>query len=309
MIKKIYTTVIYVTLLFTGLFIFLLLLGSLENIHAATSSNQKLKSTVELPSWSLKKIQQKFRIGYFSETLGPSIKKLDDNEIANDGTKLRQPTTMYHSFNVRYLADSKFNLFLSPRISTVLGDRSEFENGESVNVLATDDWLMGFLYTFVKSSKFQYSQRLTHRHPLSQLSQDREILSQVEWQHFIRYSFSSSLTMLFWNNYRYYVFDQAVNQERYRINFRTIFNYSLSDKWSLQFSHELDLQHRNPKKTSDPSYQEPNFFKRYRNYFNFGVGFSPSRKITFIPYLRLLDERNIKNETTIVGLWILGRVL
>jgi hypothetical protein len=283
-------------------FIFFVTTGALaQSIGSFTSS------TASLSTSTMEKLRESYKISYFSEVLGPSIKKWDDNEINERGEKQGTPMMMYHSFNVRYLLTQTFNLFMNPRVSTVIGDRNDLRETDDQNVLVMDDWQFGVFNTFYKSKTFQYNQRLTHRHPFSRASQNSGIDSQIEWQHDLTWMPTSALRIIHWNNYRYYAYENEVNEERYRINFTTLLNYTLNDNWNVQYMHELDLQHRNPKE--GPDQKDANFFKRYKHYNNVGIGYSPVPNLTFIPFLRMMDERNIRNETMMVGLWILGRVL
>ena len=276
---------------------------------ATVSGPGKNTSEADLSFFSLAHLKSHFKINYFSETLGPTIKKWDDNEYLDDGRRDRVPMTMYHSFSARYLVTEKFNLFVSPRFSTVIGDRNDLKDNMEQKNVYMDDWQLGIFYTFYKTNTFQYAQRFTHREPFSRKSRNELIESQVEWQHDITWAVTPAMRIIFWNNYRYYAYNSESPWERYRINFRTLFNYSLNDKWLIQYMHELDLQHSNPKDKAASKHRDMNFIKPYHDYSSFGVGYSPIRDLTFIPFIRLLDNKNIRNETTIVGLTILGKVL
>src|SRR5690606_31045637 len=146
-----------------------------------TSQNE-----VETSLW--KGIKERTRISYFSETLGPTIQKLDDNERNDDGTIADDPTTMYHSFSLRYKMKSWFDLYMSPRFSTVFGNRDDLPDYWDKQALRMDDWQLGFYANFVKTKNFQYRQRITHRAPFSKKSKNEHIESQVEWQHDFTYS-------------------------------------------------------------------------------------------------------------------------
>lgn len=291
---------------FMKMFLFLLLVCS-QAFGQSTSTVNTTQS--DSSPFSLLKLKEKFKISYFSETLGPSITKWQDNEVDDDGTIKRDPTTSYHSFNTRYLLTPNFNLFMSSRFSTVLGNRSELPEYYDQNAFRIDDWQFGIFNTFVKSPNFQYNQRLTHRAPFSKKSKGEHIDSQIEWQHDFSVVVTRALRVIHWNTYRYYAYNEKSTIERHRINFTTLFNYTLNDKWLVQMMHYWDLQHRNPKDESNPKHRDFSFLKKYHNYISFGVGYSPVRDITFIPFIRSVDGATLRNETTIVGLTILGRVL
>lgn len=283
--------------------------AKLPSAPAASATTPANTTSVDIPGFSLQRLKEKFRINYFSETLGPTVKKWDDNEYTDEGRKDVVPMSMYHSFNVRYAMTQKFNLFMSPRFTTVIGDRNDIYDDMEQNNFYVDDWQFGFMYTFLRTQNFQYNQRLTHREPFSRKSRNEHLDSQIEWQHDMTYAVSPAFRIIHWNNYRLYAYDGQSSTERYRINFRTLFNYAINDKWNVQYVHELDLQHRNPHKSNNPKHRDMNFMKPYHDYSSFGVGYSPIRDLTFIPFVRLLDNGNIRNETTMVGLWVLGRVI
>lgn len=275
----------------------------------STQTNVSNNSKTEVSSFSLEKIKANFRINYFSELTATSIKKLNDNEINDDGTYDRVPTTMYHSFNVQYRLLGNWSLFMSPRFSTVLGDRGDLYPGSDPHVMTMDDWQFGVLYNFIRTPTLSYNQTLTHRAPFSNKSKNEFIDSQVEWQHFATWAITPAWRLLAWHTYRYYHYDSRSTTERYRISWRNILNYSWNDKWNTQIGYELDLQHRNKKDNDHPKHRVLNHMKRYHSYISLGMGYSPVRNLTFMPFIRTLDERNIRNETTVVGMWILGRVL
>lgn len=290
----------------------LLLLSTLAHAQSSaslSSGSATNTSTFKFPTFDWQKVKSKFKIGYFSETLGPSVKKWDDNEIEDDGSRKREPMTMYHSFNVRMLTGEKFNLFMSPRFNTVIGDRNDLRPNQDDNVMMMDDWQFGVYYTFITQPTFNYAQSLTHRAPFSTKSRNENIDSQIEWQHLVNWALLPQLRVLHWTNLRYYDFNSEATEERYRANWRTIFNYTINDKWNTQLAYEFDLQHRNPNDPDKGKFREANFMKRYHSYTSLAVGYSPVPSWTIMPFVRTVDERNIRNETTILGLWVLGKVI
>lgn len=290
-------------------FLLLLLISTQVFAQSTAQAPSAPVSQAAVSSFSFKSIKAKFKINYFSETLGPSINKWDDNEIGDNGTKQPEPTTMYHSPTVRFSLIENLSLFLNPRFSTVFGDRNDIRANSDPHVLQMGDWRMGFYYGVINKPKFNYAQILTHRAPYSTKSRNENIDSQIEWTHQATLSLAPALRLLHWTNFRYYEFNEDSTIERHRINWRTILNYSFNDKWNAQLGYEFDLQHRNSNDSSNPKHRDFSFMKRYHSYTNIGIGYSPIADLTIMPFIRSVDERNIRNETTIVGLWLLGKVL
>jgi hypothetical protein len=285
------------------LFLFLLVSSS---VFAQSSEPAKGSSEVELPAWSFQKLKERVRINYFAETFGPNIVKWDDNEVNSDGTRSNLPMRTFHSFNNQVkLFDANY-FILSARFVTVIGDRNELTDRDDTNVFQMDDWQIGFGRDFIKTKTFTYAQRLTHRHPFSTYSKNSGIDSQIEWTHTVNWALAPKWRILHWNNYRYYVYNAETESERYRINFNTILNYDINDKWRTQLMYEWDMQHRNPSK--GPKKQDWNYFKVYENHLSWGIGYNPFDGWSVIPFIRAMELADIRKENTIVGLWILGKV-
>jgi hypothetical protein len=294
--------------------LFLLLLLVCSGVFAQSRAQSPVSSAnptsqATIPTFSFQNIKAKFRINYFSETLGPSIQKWQDNEIEDDGSVKREPMTMYHSLNVRFRTFENLSLFMSPRISTVIGDRNDIRQNADPHVIVMDDWQFGLYYSFISNPTFNYAQTLTHRAPFSTKSRNENIDSQIEWQHQVTWAVAPAWRVLHWTNFRYYEFNENATEERHRVNFRNILNYTINDKWDAQLSYEFDMQHRNTNDTSRPKYRDANFMKRYHSYTSVGIGYSPTQDFTMIPFVRTVDERNIRNETTVVGLLLLGKII
>ena len=90
------------------------------------------------------------------------------------------------------------------------------------------------------------------------------------------------------------------------MNQLTAFNYILNDKWRIQLFNEFDLQHRADKE--GPKQKQWNYFKKYRNYIATGVGYSVTKNLIVMPFLKALNDEDIRPETMQVGLWAFGKV-
>lgn len=287
------------------LFVLLFLLSS--GLFAQTASDSANTVETWFPSLEWKKFKERTKINYFSETLGPSIKKWDDNEVNSEGDRQKDPVRTFHSFNIQYRLVNKLWFFMSPRFVSVIGDRNELGPNDDDNVFQLDDSQIGIYYEYYRSPNLTYGQRLTHRQPFSKYSQNSGIDSQIEWTHTLTWQPATGWRVIHWNNYRYYKYEASSTNERYRINFSTLLNYDFNDRWRTQLMHEFDLQHRNP--STGAKERDWNFFKRYENNLALGVGYSPIKEISFIPFIKSLDLHNIRNENTAVGLWVLGKIL
>lgn len=291
------------------MFLLLLLVSAQVFAQSTAKAPAAPVSQATISSFSLEGIKARTRIDYFSETLGFNINRIDDNEIEDDGAKKREPVAMYHSFNLRFKTFGDLSLFMSPRFVTVIGDRNDIRANADPHVIMMDDWQFGLYYTMLKTPTFNYAQLLTHREPYSTKSRNENIESQVEWTHQVSWVFAPAFRLLHWTNFRYYDYNEQAIEERHRVNVQNIVNYTIDDKWNAQIAYELDMQHRNRKDEDHPKHRDTNFMKRYRSYTSIGIGYTPTPSLTLIPFIRTLDERNIRNETTVVGLWVLGKVL
>jgi hypothetical protein len=277
---------------------------------SATVLRPSNTSSFELPSLSWEKIKARTKINYFNFATGPSLKKWDDNEVSDEGKKNPEPVSMYQSMNIRYNISGANDFFIVPRVAIPMGDTGQLRPTQDHHSIMADDWDFGLYHTFAKTQTLDYGQSYTYRIPISVKTRDNEQVQRFYvWTHWLNWAISNNWRLLHWTTFTYYDFKQESTLERYRANFRSILNYNFTDKWSSQIGYELDMQHINPADRSSSQYRRANYFKRYHSYITAGVGYSPIHHWTVLPYLRAMDERNIRNETLALGFMIFGRVL
>ena len=276
---------------------------------ATVSSNPGNTTTTSFPSLSWEKIKSKMRVNYFNFATGPNLKRMDNNETLDDGTQDIVPTSMYHSVNVRYNIVGQFDFFATPRMITPMGDRHELKKGMDDNAVMADDLDLGGYYTFVRTPTFNYAHALTYRVPFSNKHRREGVDRFYVHQQLVNWALAPQWRVLHWTQFTYYDYDNQQKNARHRLLFRNILNYTFNDRWNAQVSYELDLQRRNPKDSANEKYRSQNFMKRYHSYIGFGVGYSPVQNWTFLPFIRSLDERNVRMETTQLGFMIMGRLI
>jgi hypothetical protein len=292
---------------------FLLLLLVCTQVYAQSTANMPSApantNTTTFPALSWEKIKSKMRVNYFNYATGPNFKRFDNNETLDNGEQDIVPTAMYHSFNVRYNIAGNFDYFMSPRFITPMGDRKELRPGMDDNAVMADDWDFGGYYTFINKPTFNYAHALTYRVPFSNKHRRENVDRFYVHQQLVNWSLAPAWRVLHWTQFTYYDYSNESTSARYRLLFRNLLNYTINDKWMTQFGYEIDLQHRNPKDSANEKYREQNYLKRYHSYITLGLGFSPVHTWTILPYLRTLDERNVRMETTTVGFMIMGRII
>lgn len=266
-------------------------------------------STTTLQQPSLLRWRENLKVRYFGEVVGSNLEKWDDNQYDQNGEKLPTPANFYNQFNIQYKIFSRTSLLVSPRFFAQFGDRNELSNKEDQHVVYTDDWQFGVVQELYKSKQLIFSGRLTHRHPFSNYSQNSQIDSQIEYQNDVTVLATPAISVLHWNTYRYYAYEAGKNEDRYRINFTTIFNYAFSDKWKGQIFHELDLQHRAPKYGNrDVNKQDWNYFEKNKNHLALAFGYAPTPNLTILPFVKALNDERWDWDTTQMGVWVLGKV-
>lgn len=263
-------------------------------------------STTTFGSLNKAKLKEYLRISYFGELAASSIKKWDDNQINADGTKSRDPMSMWHSFNVQTKIYNNTSFFMSPRFYTVFGDRNDLRDNQDQHVVVMDDWQFGLGQNWIKTNTFSWGSRLSHRAPMSVASKNENIDSQVELLQVVTWKPIPQVFILSQTNVRYYMYENQVDSERSRLNQLTAINYMFNDKWKAQLFNEFDLQHRNPK--DGPQQRDWNYFKKYKNHPAVGIGYSPIASLTVMPYIKALNDEDIRPETMQFGMWAFGSV-
>ncbi len=246
---------------------------------------------------------------YFGELLGSNLEKWDDNQYDQFGEKTPTPTNYYNQFNLQYRILPATSVFISPRFLMQIGDRNELSEKEDRNNVTIDDWQIGVLQEYFRNKSLTFRGRLSHRHPLSKASQNSLIDSQIEYQSDLMWLATPRVTVLFWNTLRYYAYEAEKNENRYRINTTTIANYSFNDQWGIQIFHEWDMQHRAPKEGNrNLNKQKWNYFEKNKNHVALGVGYSPTKGWSIIPFVKALNDEDWSAKTTQIGMWVLGRI-
>lgn len=266
-------------------------------------------STTEIKPHSISRWKENLKIGYFGELLGSNLEKWDDNQYDQQGNKTGNPANLYNQFTFQYKFLPTTSLIVSPRFMMQIGDRNELNKNEDQHNVYMDDWLFGVSQEYIKTKKFGFKGRLSHRHPFNTASQNTGIDSQIEYQNDLFFSPTAGHTFIMWNTYRYYAYEARVNEDRYRINTTTIYTYDFTDKWKMQVYHEWDMQHRAPKYGERlKNKQDWNYFEKYKNHIALAFGYSPTPNWTILPFVKALNDEDWSAKTTQLGLWVLGRV-
>lgn len=273
-------------------------------LFAQTTTNT---STTVMPSHELSNWEKNLKVRYFGEYLGSSVKKWDDNQINSEGERTGTPANLWNLWNFQYKVLPSTTFLVSPRYTLQVGDRNELRRNEDPHVWVWDDLQVGFMQDVYRTNTFMYGLRLSHRHPVSTASKNAQIKSQVEFQQDFTWLPTSAITIVLWNNYRYYAYDEQKNERRHRINFTTLYNYAFNDKWKTQLFHDFDLQHQAPKR-GNSNKKDWNYLEKYKNQFALGVGYTPNRYVSVMPFVKALDDENVRWETMQMGLWLFGNL-
>lgn len=276
---------------------------------AQTTGNISSPSNTSSGSFSsdfMAQVRERLKISYFGELSGPNAKRWDDNQSDFEGNRLRDPVNMWHNFNVSTKIYNKTSFVMSPRFYTVFGDRNDLKDNQDQHVVVMDDWQFGLQQQIIKTNSFGWATRLTHRAPFSVDSRNNRIDSQIEWLQVVTWAPISEIFILSQTNLRYYKYEPDAPDERYRMNQLTAFNYILNDRWKIQLFNEFDLQHRSPK--DGPKQKDWNYFKKYKNVYATGIGYNFSPNLTLMPFVKALNDQDIRPETIQIGMWAFGRV-
>ncbi len=292
--------------------VFIILLGlitfsqAFAQTSATFASPLSNTSSTTFGNWNTERLHNYLKVTYFGELSGSSIKKWDDNQINAQGQRTRDPMSMWQSFNILTKLYDRTSFFMSPRFFTVIGDRNELRPNQDQNIVVMDDWQFGINQNWIKTDKVSWDSRLTHRAPFSIASRNEQLNSQVELLQVVTWKPIPQIFVFSQTNARYFMYKAGVEEERYRLNQMTAINWIFNDKWKAQIFNEFDLQHRNP--TSGSQHRDWNYFKKYKNYPAVGLGYNPLPHLTLMPYLKALNDVDIRPETVMFGLWAFGTV-
>ena len=287
---------------------------------AAASAAPSNTTAGTLDSGFMRVVRERFKTSYFGELYGPNAKRWDDNQYDANGVKMNDPVQMWHNFNVGWKLFGKTSAVMSPRFYTIFGDRNDINKSNNSNerrkrqarmdenVVVMDDWQFGFQQNIIKNETVTLDSRITHRAPFSTVSKTANIDSQIEWMQGATWKPIPQIFILSQSTIRYYLYEEQVTEERYRLNQLTAFNYIFNDKWKVQLFNEFDMQHRNAKDKNAKGHKDWNYFLKNKNIIATGLGYNFSPNLTIMPYIKALNDEDIRPETMQIGLWAFGRV-
>lgn len=256
---------------------------------------------------------KKFGIGtldlhmnYFGEVLGPNLGKMDDHQYDERGNKLRDPVTMLHSLTINHQFNPNLRLAISPRFMTPLGEKNDLRQTDDQSSVAMDDWFVGLSQTWIRTTKWSWDTRLGDRLATSTKSKNEGVDGQVEMRQGVTFRARPELTIATQFNIRYYLYEPDVEQKRYRLNQTTFVNYTHTDRWNMQLMYEYEQQHRAP--TQGKGTRAFNHMLKNKDQLALGVGYSVTRDFNIMPFIKTLDNANIRPETMQAGLWVSANV-
>ncbi len=280
-----------------------LMLSSLAHGQASPTFSAQLPKDL-----STNRLRDRLRVNYFGEINGPSAKKWDDNQYDREGNRTADPVGMWHKFGFRgRVADQTF-LGLSPRFITVFGDRGELSEDDDRHTVVVDDGVFSIQQIWVRTDRFSTATKLAWRAPFSTDSRNKGIDGQGEVEQSFGWEAAPELTFSLDLGVRRYFYEGGVNEERVRLNETLITEYVIDDHWSTQVYHEWDLQHRAPKEGSEGR-RKWNYFERNKHILGVGLGYSPVKNLTVMPFIKSLNETDIRPETMQIGMWAFARLI
>ena len=269
-----------------------------DPIYWANLENMKFKkfglSTLDL------------RMNYFGEFLGPNLAKLDDNQYDQTGAKTRDPIIVLHSLNIHTPVTDSLRFTLSPRFMTPVGDKNDLRQTDDQSSLMMDDWTLGLTQNWIRGEKWTFDSRLSERIPTSIKSKNDNVDGQTELRQSLGYRFRPELSMTTQFNIRYYHYNAKAEEKRYRLNQTTFVNYVHTDRWNWQIMHEYEQQHRAP--TTGKRQRDFNHTTKYKDQLALGVGYNFTRTLNLMPFVKALDNANIRPETLQAGLWLSANI-
>lgn len=274
--------------------------GELANLPSSTST-RKIES-FKLANW-----KKNLKVTYFGDYTATTLKKWDDNVYSSSGVRTNRPVNLYNELNTQYQFSDNWSLFTRATFSYQIGDRNELSDTDDQSVISMGDSLVGVLYTIFRNKNVIYNGRVTHKQSTSDYSKSIDQKSELEYRNFVIWFPTYTSTILIWNSYRFYVYGDENDQERYRINNRVIYNYSFNDTWGMQMMSEFVLQHRASKE--GPGTRKWNHFEKYKSSVALGATYKVlNRRLTLIPNIEAQNYEDIRPETLQFGVTLLGKI-
>jgi hypothetical protein len=282
---------------------------------AVTPANTSVASE---DSATMKVLKERLQIRYFSEFLGPNVKKWDDNQVDVDGyggdgkgkfARSSDPINMFNQFSFRWKVADTTRAFVDARFTTQFGDRNGVSDGSDKQVIVQEDQRVGLNYGYFASADKVWTANFLPRFrlPTSEASQDANIVLQPDFLHVLSFQATPSLNFSLYSSARYYWFEQKVDSERYRLYNSPSMTYILNDTFEIYLQYEHELQHRAAEGARKYNYMKESLQDIYAG---MNINFTPS--LTIMPFIRFAQLQrwgwSDQRETMQIGAWIMGNI-
>jgi len=273
--------------------------ASAANTSAGDLSKSKLRRTLD----------EHLQVRYFSEFLGPSVTKWDDNQVdvSKNGNYVKnsEPIGIFHQFSLRWKVMDDTRVFVEPRFTTHFGSRSDIPSTDDQGNLRTEDFRAGLMSNYWTSDSKEWSTtvRVGNRFPMSRASMNADITAQPEALHITSWQINKDVNVSLWNQIRYYWYEPGVDKERWRLYTGPSVTYTFNDTYSLFVMYEHENQH-NAAEGKRAYLHSTNILQDL--YAGVNINLNPS--LTVYPFIRAAQVSTFDDETLQVGAWIMGSI-
>lgn len=255
---------------------------------------------------------QFLQIRYFGEFLGSNLYRWDDTltdvDAKRDYSAGTDPLQWFHQFSFRFMLADNMRLWIEPRFITQHGGRNKMGADEDKQSIQQLDHRVRLQSNYWTSEDKMWSTTIIAgtRLPTDRGSKNARIILQPEALHITGLTLNETWSFGLWNQVRYYWYETALDDERWRLYTGPSVTYTIDDIWSVFVMYEHEMTHRSRAGAGNRRgfwSMEETLQDVYA-----GVNYNINPSLTFYPFIRFAQVSKWDTQTQQVGFWLMGAI-
>ncbi len=241
------------------------------------------------------KLREKSSFSHFSIFEGPAVDDISENVSGDDGERDGKINS-WHQVSYRYKLNDRFNFVINPRfaITYAQDDQSDDNQFEFLNPV------FGVAGTWYSNGRFTASGALnTILANVEDGTREDGLLLNPGGFQTLNFALNEEFDLGSWVWFRFYVYDSAIEREKFESTISPYIIYKYSDKLNFQIWYDTFVE-------DDESNRASQVFMREDTDVGIGFYYNFSRELTIFPHLKTNPDQNYALNSTSINAWIFG---
>jgi hypothetical protein len=263
--------------------------------HTASSRIGVENSSLKTINTFWMKLREKSSFSHFSIFEGPAVDDISENVSDEDGERDGKINS-WHQISYRYKLSDRFNFVINPRFAiTYASDKEDDSNQfELLNPV------IGIAGTWYKNGRFTFSGGLnTMLVNVEEGTREDGLLANPGGFQTLNFAANESFDVGSWLWFRFYVYDDSIEEEKFQSTISPYVTYKYSDNLSFQIWYDTFV-------SDDETDSAAQVFLEEDTDIGIGFYYSISKKLTIFPHLKTNPDQNYALNSTSINAWLFG---